>query len=159
MSPPLTFTFSPQRTIRALRRCTGKWWLNELGGSLQHDQCFGTMRTIGRLRELGVSSSRWRGDEPEPRFPEAPVCTLLVVAGSSTCSGSHAGCAHGMCMVGSAVVACSVRSAQISRVRVMSDDTATRWRASREDRRFCTLRMIAGAHDSRRRSHDYTCWL
>ena len=119
MSPPLTFTFSPQRTIRALRRCTGKWWLNELGGSLQHDQCFGTMRTIGRLRELGVSSSRWRGDEPEPRFPEAPVCTLLVVAGSSTCSGSHAGCAHGMCMVGSAVVAYFAHLARISRVRVV----------------------------------------
>ena len=91
------------------------------------------MRTIGRLRELGVSSSRWRGDEPEARFPEAPVCTLLVVAGSSTCSGSHAGCTHGMRMFGSAAVAYFAHLAQISRVCVMPLRPGGA-RASREDR-------------------------
>ena len=110
---------------------------------MQHDQCFGAMRTIGRLRELGVSSSRWRGDEPEARFPEAPVCTLLVVAGSSTCSGSHAGCTHGMRMFGSAAVAYVAHLAQISRVCVMP----LRPGGARESRRShefarSTLRMI-----------------
>ena len=158
MSPPLTFTFSPQRTIRALRRCTGKWWLNELGGSLQHDQCFGAMRIIGRLRELGVSSSRWRGDEPEARFPEAPVCTLLVVAGSSTCSGSHAGCTHGMRMFGSAAVAAVAyfaHLAQISRVCVMS----LRSGGARESRGWHDLHAAHELPGKNRQRHVYGCTL
>ena len=88
-------------------------------------QCFGAIRSFGRLRVEGVSSCRERGDESESRFCDTPVCTPLVAAltsvaaGSSTCSGSHAGCTQGISMVGSFGVAYSAPLARIDQVRVM----------------------------------------
>ena len=45
---------------------------------------------------------------------------LLVAACSPACSGSHAGCSHGICMVGSVVVAYSAPSTRSDRVCVMA---------------------------------------
>jgi hypothetical protein len=134
LRPLLTFTCSPQRMIRAFGRCAGEGWLDEFGGQLLLSQCVSVMSIIDGLHEVGVSSCRERGYEPEARYSDTPVCTLLVVAGSSTCSGSHAGCTHGMCMFGSAAAAYSAHMARISRVRMMAPRSG-------------------GARDSRR-SHD-----
>ena len=119
LRPLLTCTCSPQRPIRAFGRCAGKGWLLELGGQQQLGQRFGAIRSFGRLRVEGVSSSRSRGDEPGARCPDAAVCTALVAARSSSFSGSHSGCTHGICMVGSLAVAYSAHSARINRVCMM----------------------------------------
>ena len=65
LRPLLTCTCSPQRTIQAFRGCAGKVWLHELGGEMLLGQCFGAMRIIGGLREVGASSCGSGGDELE----------------------------------------------------------------------------------------------
>ena len=109
LRPLLTCTCSPQRTILAFRRYAGKVWLLELGGLLQLGQCFGAMRIFGGLRVMGVRSCGSCGDETKARFHHATVRTVLVAARSPTSSGSHSGCTHGICMIGSLVVAYSAR--------------------------------------------------
>ena len=84
LRPLLTCTCSPQRLIRAFGRCAGKGWLLELGGQQQLGQRFGAIRSFGRLRVEGVSSSRSRGDEPGARCRDAAVCMALVAACSPT---------------------------------------------------------------------------
>ena len=81
LRPLLTCTCSPQRLIRAFGRCAGKGWLLERGGQQQLEQRFGAMRSFGRLRVEGVSSSRSRGDEPGARCCDAAVCTALESCG------------------------------------------------------------------------------
>ena len=115
----LTCTCSPRRTIQAFRRCAGKVWLHELGGEMLLGQCFGAMRIIGGLREVGTSSCGSGGNELEARFLYAMVRTLLMAAGSPTSSGSHSGCTHGICMIGSLAVAYSAQSARANRLRMM----------------------------------------
>ena len=131
LRPLLTFTCSPQRMIRGFCRCPGKGWLLQLGFQQQHDQLFCAMRIVDGQRVMGVSSYGELGDEPEARLCDTPLCTVLVVVRSPTCNGLHAGCMHGIRMVGSFAVAYCARSARISRVPMMA------------------LRS-GGAHDSRR---------
>mgnify|MGYP005674996755 CR=1 FL=1 len=151
LRPLLTCTCSPQRPIRAFGRCAGKGWLLELGGQQQLGQRFGAIRSFGRLRVEGVSSSRRRGDEPGARCRDAAVCTALVAARSSTCSGSHAGCPHRMRMLGSCPVAYSARSARINRMRMM----APRSGGAREPRSWHDLHA---AHESAGKNrHVYGC--
>ena len=114
LRPLLTFTCSPQRTILAFRRYAGKVWLLELGGLLQLVQLVCAMGTVGEQRAMGVRSSGERADEPEARLCDAPGCTALVAARSSSCSGSHLGCTQWISTVGSVVVAYSAQSARIS---------------------------------------------
>lgn len=116
----LTCTCSPKRTIQAFRRYAGKVWLHELGGEMLLGQLFCAMRIVGGLREVGVSSCKYRVDKPEARFCDAAVRTALVAARSSSFSGSHSGCTHGMCMIGSLGVAYSAQSARADRVRMMA---------------------------------------
>ena len=120
LRPALTFTCPPQRTIRAFRRCAGKGWLHQLCFQQQHDQLFCAMRIVDGQRVMGVSSYGKLGDEPEARLCDTPVCTVLVVVRSPTCNGLHAGCMHGIRMVGSFAVAYCMRSARINRVRMMA---------------------------------------
>ncbi len=141
LRPLLTCTCSPQRLIRAFGRCAGKGWLLELGGQQQLGQRFGAIRSFGRLRVEGVSSSRSRGDEPGARCRDAAVCTALVAAGSPSCSCSHSGCTQQISTVGSFPVAYSALSARINRMRVM----APRSGGAREPRSWHDLHA---AHES-----------
>ena len=137
----LTCTCSPRRTIQAFRRCAGKVWLHELGGEMLLGQCFGAMRIIGGLREVGTSSCGSGGDELEARFLYAMVRTLLMAAGSPTSSGSHSGCTHGICMIGSLAVAYSAQSARANRLRMMVPRSGgARESRSWHDLQFCTRR-------------------
>ena len=72
--------------------------------------------------------------ELEARCADVPAYRLLVAPRSPTSSGLHAGCMHGIRMIGGFAVAYSAFSARIDRVRVM------------------VLRS-GGAHEPRR-SHD-----
>ena len=81
LRPALTFTRSPRRRIRAFGTCAGKGWLHELVILLLLGHCFRAMRIIGGLREMGVSSCGERGDEPDARCCDAPVCMALVGGG------------------------------------------------------------------------------
>ena len=107
--------------IRAFGRFAGKWWLHQLGGYQQREQLVGAMCIFRGLRVMGVRSFRWREDELEARLSHASACTLLMALAAqlATCSGSHAGCTQGICMLGSAAAAYSARSSRINRVRVM----------------------------------------
>ena len=147
----LTCTCSPQRTIQAFRRCAGKVWLHELGGEMLLGQLFCAMRSVGGLREVGVSSCKDRVNKPEARFCDAAVCTALVAARSSSFSGSHSGCTHGICMVGSLAVAYFARLARISPVRMM----AVRSGGARESRSWHDLHA---SHESAGKNrHVYGC--
>ena len=147
----LTCTCSPRRTIQAFRRCAGKVWLHELGGEMLLGQCFGAMRIIGGLREVGTSSCGSGGNELEARFLYAMVRTLLMAAGSPTSSGSHSGCTHGICMIGSLAVAYSAQSARANRLRMM----VPRSGGARESRSWHDLHA---AHESSGKNrHVYGC--
>ena len=77
LRPALTCTCSPQRRIRAFRKCAGKGWLHKLGGLLQLGQCFGAMRIFGGMRVMGVRSCGSCRDETQARFHHATVRTVL----------------------------------------------------------------------------------
>ena len=76
LSPLLTCTCSPQRTIRAFRRYAGKVWLLELGGLLQLGQLVCAMGIVGGQRVVSVRSSGERADEHGARSCDAAACRL-----------------------------------------------------------------------------------
>ena len=151
LRPALTFTCSPRRRIRAFGACAGKGWLHELGILLLLGQCFRAMRVIGGLREMGVSSCGERGDELNARSCDAPACMALVAVRSPSCNGSHSGCTHGICMIGSLVVAYSAHSARISRLRMM----AVRSGGARDSRSWHDSH--ASHESSGKNRHVYCC--
>ena len=151
LRPALTCTCSPQRRIRAFRRCAGKGWLHKLGGLLQLGQCFGAMRILGGLRVMGVRSCGSCRDETKARFNHAAVRRVLVAARGPTSSGSHSGCTQWISTVGSVVVAYSTQSARISRARMM----APRSGGARDSRSWHDLHA---AHESSGNNrHVYGC--
>ena len=151
LRPLLTFTFSPPRMIRAFGRCAGKGQLHQLGGHRQRAQLNSSVSGTSGMHVVGVSSCRERGDQPRPRFCDAAVCTALVAARSSSSSGSHAGCTHGICMLGSFVAAYSACLARINRLRAM----VSRSGGARESRVSHDLHV---AHESAGKNrHVYGC--
>ena len=151
LRPVLTFTCSPPRMIRAFGRCAGKGQLHQLGGHRQRAQLNSSVSGTSGMHVVGVSSCRERGDKPMPRFCDAAVCTALVAARSSSSSGSHAGCTHGICMLGSSVAAYSACLARINRLRAM----VSRSGGARESRVSHDLHV---AHESAGKNrHVYGC--
>ena len=104
-SPLVKLPCSPPRTIPAFGRLARKWWLHELSSRRQRRQHFATLETIGGLLAVGVGSGRARDEAPEHRLSCTAVQALLALARGPTCSGPHAGCTHGTCMLGGSILA------------------------------------------------------
>ena len=120
-SSPLTkLPCSPARSIPAFGRLALKWWLLELVGQWQRRQHFGTLQTIGGLRAVGVGSGRACAQTPQPRLSRTAVQALLEAACGPTLHRPHAGCTQGAPMLRGLILACSARSARISRLFVMA---------------------------------------
>ena len=90
------------------RACKIDLWVRRyMCGRRQRRQHFGTLETIriGGLLAVGVGSGRARDEAPEHRLSHNAVQALLALARGPTCSGPHAGCTHGTCMLGGFILA------------------------------------------------------
>ena len=79
-----------------------------------------TLQTIGGLLAVGVGSGSKRAEAPDHRLSSTAVQALWAAARGPTCSGLHAACTHGTCMLGGFILAYYALSARISRLLVMA---------------------------------------
>ena len=93
------------QTISAFGRLAGEWWLHELIGQRHCRQHFSTLQTTSGLRAVGVGSGTARAEASDHRLSCTAVQALWAVARGPTCSGSHASCTLGACMLGGLILA------------------------------------------------------